>query len=207
MKFKQFLKEMEGVPEVDPTTIDYLSELTKILAGMSSDEVNRFGHWLYDAAYEESDSAVQVDDDDMDEDYNDSEDYSEDEPFTKDEVQEMLISLSSDDLKYVYDMLMDETLWDYDDNYAETKNSTAASTGSGNDEVYEEYEKELQEKKFFQKRKAIVNREKKQNRVQRRKDKKARRIEYRKHKAIIKRKQKKYRRKTKRNPNLVRHHR
>ena len=168
MKFKQFL-EMEGVPEKDPSMVNALSDIKKILATMSEDEIDEFGEWLYNAMYDDGDEY----------------DGDEDE-FDLAEVEEMINSLNSDDLNYVYDMLISDV--DVDD------------TGIGHTEG-------ITEKKFFKKRKNILNREKKKDIVQRRKDRIQRRKDYKKYKGKIKRKQAKYGRRVKRNPNIVRHHR
>ena len=65
----------------------------------------------------------------------------------------------------------------------------------------------INERKFFKTRKVQLDRAKKKNILQRRKDKKDRKKYYRKNKAKIKIKNKRYRRKVKRNPNMVKTHR
>ena len=190
MKFKTYLKEMEGVPEQDPNVVNALSDIKKIINTMSSDEINNFGSWLYDSIYDDGDEYDNYEDDDYD-------------SFDLDEVIEMVISLDSDDIQYVRDVLVDANELDDDE---------IANTGVGNVESDYDYDDdydddEITEKKFFKVRKRQLDREKKHNISQRRKDKKLRRREYRKNRAKIRRKQAKYRRKVKRNPNMVRHHR
>ena len=192
MKFKSFLKEMEGVPEQDPNVQNILADVKKIIHTMDDEELDDFGSWLYTSIYDEN--------------YN-SDDYVE---FDLDEVIEMVTSLESEDLKYVYDSLLNAEELDDDDIAYMGAGHTEKDYDDG-DYDYDDYddmdEDEITEKKFFKKKKVMLNREKKQNRVQRRKDKKLRHREYIKHKAVIKRKQAKYRRKVKRNPNIVRRHR
>jgi len=182
MKFKDFINEMEGVAETDPNVESPLSKIKVILNTMNKYEINDFGEWLYDSIYDE-------DYDDLDDD-----DFDDENAFTLDEVIELVSSLDSEDLNYVYDVLKNSYDLDDDD---------IADVGAGNTEDYDD----ITEVKYFKKRKRVLDREKKHDIAQRRKDRKKRHLEYKRHKAKILRKQKFYRRKVKRNPNMVRRHR
>jgi len=185
MKFKKFINEMEGVSEIDPNVESPLSKIKVILNTMNKYEINNFGEWLYDSIYDE-------DFDDLDDD-----DYDEDNAFTLDEVIELVSSLDSDDLNYVYNTLVNSYGLDDDD---------IADAGAGNTEDYDD-DNNITEKKYFKKRKSVLDREKKHDIAQRRKNRKQRHLEYKRHKAKILRKQKLYRRKVKMNPNIVKTHR
>lgn len=73
--------------------------------------------------------------------------------------------------------------------------------------IYDPSWEEMQEKQYFDKKTAVVNREKKKNKSQKKKDAKKRKKWYKKNKSKVKRKSKLYRKKTKRQPNQVKKHR
>ena len=72
-------------------------------------------------------------------------------------------------------------------------------------EVSEEIE--LFERKFFKTRKSVIDRNKKKNTTQRKRDKLSRKVYYRRNKARIKKNQKIYRKRAKARPSMVRTHR
>lgn len=111
--------------------------------------------------------------------------------FTKDDIIEMLEYLEPDEIQELGEYIVELT---YEEDW--------------DDEIEDEMdESTINEKKYFDKKMSVVNREKKIDKATKRKKAKERKRWYKKNKAKIKRKQKLYRRKVKRQPNLVRHHR
>ena len=116
--------------------------------------------------------------------------YQEQEGFTVDDIIELLPELTYDELQELGEELMEiiyDEEFDLDD--------------------MDDIEENINEVKYFDKKKNQVNREKKKDKSQRRKDAKKRKQWYKRNKSKIKRKQKLYRKKAKRQPNLVKHHR
>ena len=79
--------------------------------------------------------------------------------------------------------------------------------GEEEDGKEDEEEETIDEVRYFKTRKRQLNRAKKKNISQRKRDKKLRKRYYRKNKAKMKRKNKLYRKKVKRQPNRVKRHR
>lgn len=177
MKVQGFKRFVEDF-DIELTT--KTSEIIQIVDQMDSDELEDFGQWLYAEIYDE-----------------------DSEEFTKEEVIEMVNELDSESLDYVLYMLSNDFEDDEDFEADDVKDDDVED--DEDDEKY--FEKCLDEKRFFKIKKSALNRAKKINVAQRRKDKKAAKLNYRKHRAKIKLQNKKYAKKVKRNPNAVRTHR
>lgn len=151
-----------------------------------------------------------------------------DELITKDDIIELLDELSEEDIDDLGNFILDEVYDDEDieevsvselaigdviviedeeltiDTISETEINYTSTDDEGNSIT--DYI-EIDEKKFFKKKKRDLNRAKKQDRTSRRKRARELKKYYKKNKSKIKVKAARYRKKTKRNPNLVRTHR
>ena len=115
---------------------------------------------------------------------------SDGENFDIADIQAVLAELSPEELNEVGEFILDLI---YDPSFDE--------------EDLEENSEDLNEVKYFKTKKREINRNKKLDKVQRRKQAKERKKYYRKNKSKLKRKNKIYRKKVKRQPNIVRKHR
>ena len=87
MKFKNYLNEKQLIENCK-------SDIITIISKMDEYDVSKFGEWLYDTFFEDSEV-------DFDDDYEDD----EDDDFSKEEVIELLSYLDEEQLQYAKDML------------------------------------------------------------------------------------------------------
>lgn len=113
--------------------------------------------------------------------------------WTKESIIEFLNGLDADEIDEIGEYIMDSLM--YNDELDEF-----------DDFEDEDYEDDLDEAKFFQKKKVEIDREKRKNVSLRKKNARIMAKYYKKNKNRIKLKQKKYRKKAVQNPNKVHHH-
>lgn len=168
-KFKEFLTESSQEVQLQESVKE---DIISILSTMNDTEINDFGEFMYDEIFN------------MDED-----EYVTADDFTLEEIIEVLGTLDSDDLDYIYYMLTDE---DEDEIDLSPHTANNANISEAMARVMKAKNRNKKKRKKFQSTKAEFRRGKAARKKEARMDKVQRKKHYRQNKMRIKKYQASY---------------